>query len=88
LQNFDASFEDLKIAVRLRPSNPYPVIWLHIARLHAQDQDDDEFGENAARIKRDFWPPAVVDLYLGTSNSDQVVSAAQATKDETGKHAC
>lgn len=88
LGNFDASFEDLKTAVRLRPLNPYPVIWLHIARLHADDRDADEFAENAARIKRDTWPSAVVDLYLGTSNSEQIVSAAQATKDETGKHAC
>lgn len=87
-QNSDASVEDLNIAVRLRPLNPYPVIWLHIARLHAHDQDDDEFAENAARIKRDLWPSTVVDLYLGTSNGEQIVSAALATKDETGKHAC
>lgn len=88
LQNSDTSIEDFKIPVRLRPLNPYPVIWLHIARLHAHDRDDDEFAANAARVKRDAWPSIVVDLYLGTSNGEQIVSAALATKDDTGKHAC
>lgn len=68
--------------------NPYPVIWLHIARLHAHDQDDDEFAANAAKLRRDAWPSTVVDLYLGASNAEQIVSAALAAKDATGKHAC
>lgn len=88
LEDFKASIEDFKVAVRLRPLNPYSVIWLHIARLHAHDRDDDEFAENAAKLKRDLWPSKVVDLYLGTSDAEQVVSAALATNDDTGKHGC
>lgn len=88
LQHSSASIEDLKIAVRLRPLNPYPVIWLHIARLHAHDRDDDEFAENATRVKRNIWPSTVVDLYLGRSNAEQIVAAALAIKDDTGKHVC
>ena len=88
LENFDASVEDLKSAVRLRPLNPYAVIWLHIARLHADVNDDREFAENAARISRGAWPGAAIDLYLGTSSAEQMASAVQATKDDTGRHGC
>lgn len=88
LRNVEASIEDFKVAVRLRPLNPYSVLWLHIARLHAQERDDDEFAVNAAKVKRDLWPSQVVDLYLGTSDDKQVASAAQATNDSTGKHSC
>src|SRR5205085_12331082 len=37
-------------------------IWLHIARLHSNTVDKDEFATNAARVSRDVWPGAVLDL--------------------------
>ena len=71
-----ASVEDFKTAIRLRPSNPYPVIWLHIARTHNGEADRDEFAENAAKVRRDFWPTALLDYYLGTMDSEQVRAVA------------
>ena len=73
----DEGIEDLQTAVRLRPSNPYPVIWLHIARVHNGESDRDELEFNAKEIKRDVWPGAMLDLYLGVLDVDGVKSAAQ-----------
>ena len=71
------SIEDFKTAVRLRPSNPYPVIWLHIARVHKGVSDREEFEENAKNVKREPWPGAMLDMYLGLLDGDQVKAAAQ-----------
>jgi len=73
----DDSIEDFKTAVRLRPSNPYPVIWLHIARVHKGESDREEFEENAKNVKREPWPGAMLDMYLGLLDGDQVKAAAQ-----------
>jgi lipoprotein NlpI len=73
----DDGIEDFKTAVRLRPSNPYPVIWLHIARVHKGESDREEFEANSKNIKRDTWPSAMLDMYLGLLDADRVKAAAQ-----------
>lgn len=73
----DDSIEDFRIAVRLRPSNPYPVIWLHIARVHKGESDRQEFEANARAVKREPWPGAMLDMYLGLLDADKVKAAAQ-----------
>ena len=70
------SIEDFKTAVRLRPSNPYPVIWLHIARVHKGEADSQELDANAKNVARDIWPGAMIDLYLGLLDADAVKAAA------------
>ena len=70
------SIEDFKTAVRLRPSNPYPVIWLHIARGHKGEADSQELDANAKNIARDIWPGAIIDMYLGLLDADAVKAAA------------
>lgn len=72
-----AAVEDLQTAVRLRPSNPNSVIWLHIARVHQGYADRQELEENTTRVKRDQWPGAVLDLYLGNVDTDRVRQLAE-----------
>ncbi|MBR1090837.1 tetratricopeptide repeat protein [Bradyrhizobium manausense] len=72
-----AAVEDLQTAVRLRPSNPNPAIWLHIARVHQGYADRQELEANTARVKRDQWPSAVLDLYLGNVDTVQVRQIAE-----------
>lgn len=85
----DDSIEDFKIAVRLRPSNPYPVIWLHIARVHKGEPDREEFELNAKDVKRETWPGAMLDRYLGLLDGDKVKAAAQqGTNREKSKRDC
>ena len=77
LESTSAAIDDLKVAVRLRPTDANAVIWLHIARLHANTADDNEFAANAARVKRGFWPGAVLDLYLGALTPTETLAKAQ-----------
>jgi tetratricopeptide (TPR) repeat protein len=59
------AIEDLQVAVRLRPTNANPAIWLHIARIHQGNPDRDELERNAARVDRGQWPAPTLDFYLG-----------------------
>ena len=77
LDNTADAINDLQVAVRLRPTDGNAAIWLHIARLHAKSVDDDEFATNAARVKRDVWPGAVLDLYLGALMPTEMLAKAQ-----------
>ena len=72
-----AAVEDLQTAVRLRPSNPNPAIWLHIARVHQAYADRQELEANSARVTRDQWPSAVLDLYLGNVDTGRVRQLAE-----------
>ncbi|MFH1344086.1 MAG: tetratricopeptide repeat protein [Pseudomonadota bacterium] len=72
-----AAVEDLQTAVRLRPSNPNSAIWLHIARVHQGYADREELEANAARVRRDQWPGAVLDLYLGKVDTGRLRQLAE-----------
>ena len=72
-----ASISDFQTAARLRPSSPYPVIWLHIARVHKSEDDHEELSGNIKSIASDAWPSAVLALYLGTQNRESVLAAAE-----------
>jgi len=77
LDDTAAAIDDLQVAVRLRPTDANAAIWLHIARLHSNTVDKDEFATNAARVSRDVWPGAVLDLYLGALTSTEMLAKAQ-----------
>ena len=72
-----AAVDDLQTAVRLRPSSPNPAIWLHIARVHQGYADRQELEANTARVTRDQWPSAVLDLYLGNVDTVRVRQLAE-----------
>ncbi len=72
-----AAVDDLQTAVRLRPSSPNPAIWLHIARVHQGYADRQELEANTARVTRDQWPSAVLDLYLGNVDTVRVRQIAE-----------
>jgi len=77
LENTADAIDDLQIAVRLRPADANAAIWLHIAHLHANSADEDEFAANAARVERGVWPAAVLDLYLGALTPTEMLTKAQ-----------
>jgi lipoprotein NlpI len=85
LGRVDAAIQDFATAVRLRPSDVYAVIWLHLARVRAGEDDRLEFARNTARVDRANWPGPLVDRYLGTSSDDSVRSAAVLNGDVKAK---
>jgi tetratricopeptide (TPR) repeat protein len=72
----EAAIQDFANAVHLRTSNVYAVIWLHLARVRAGQDDRSELARNASRIDRAKWPGPLIDRYLGTSSDDSVRGAA------------
>jgi lipoprotein NlpI len=54
---------DLAHGLAIRPREPYAVLWLHLARGEAQQDDASEFRANAARLAPDMWPAPVIAFY-------------------------
>ncbi len=71
-----AAVDDFATAVRLAPDAPYSVIWLHIARTRAGQDDKDEFAANAAKLDHTAWPFPVVAMLLDTMTPENVRAAA------------
>ena len=77
-----AAVDDFAAAVRLTPSDALGVILLHIARVRAQQSDDQEFAANVARVDRREWPGRLVDVLTGGATADQVGDFVIAVPDE------
>ncbi len=71
-----AAAEDLAKAVSLKPNDPYPVLWLHLARMKAGTDDAVELQANTAKLNRTRWPAPVLDYVAGKSAADVVLAAA------------
>jgi lipoprotein NlpI len=71
-----AAVQDFAAAVRLRPSDAYAVIWLHLARVRAGQDDGHELAQNAANVDRTKWPSPLVDLHLGSIEHDAIRASA------------
>lgn len=62
---FHEAAEQFVASARLLPTNPYPVLWLHMARARANEPDDAEFREGIKRLNLSGWPAPVFDMFLG-----------------------
>lgn len=76
-----AAIGDFAAAVRLNPSE-LGVILLHLARVRAQQSDDQEFGANVARVDRREWPGRLVEVLTGEATANQVGDFVMAVPDE------
>ena len=57
--------------VGLAPGDYYPVLWLHIARVRAHEDDAAEFQANMATLDLfGQWPTPIFDLYQGKLSLD------------------
>ncbi len=58
--------------VALAPEDYYPVLWLHIARVRAHEDDAAEFAANMATLDLSGqWPTPIFDLYQGKLSLDE-----------------
>jgi lipoprotein NlpI len=72
--------DDAAMALKLKPASPYYVIWLHVARARAGQNDADELAANAKTIDRSRWPWPIVALFLGSTNPDETRTAASSAE--------
>jgi lipoprotein NlpI len=74
-----AAVDDFAALTRIQPTNPYALLWLHIVRRRAGQDDKQELEANAARVDQRRWPWPIVAFYLGNEGADAVFAAATTT---------
>ena len=82
------SIDDFLTAHRLLPTNPYTVLWLHIARTHRGEDDAKEFRDNSENLPRDAWPGALLGLYDGSVSPEQLRNMSVTNSWGHANHAC
>jgi lipoprotein NlpI len=63
-RHFAEAAADLAKGLTTHPREPYGVLWLHLARGEAQQDDGNEFRANAARLALNQWPAPIIAFYL------------------------
>jgi lipoprotein NlpI len=71
-----AAIENFATAVKLDANNAYSVVWLHLARNRAGQNDASEFAANADKLDRGKWPWPIVAYLLGKAGAEKVVASA------------
>jgi tetratricopeptide (TPR) repeat protein len=72
---FHEAAEQFAESARLLPTNPYPVLWLHMARARAHEPDDAEFQQGIKRLDLSGWPGPIFDMFLGKTAPDAMREA-------------
>jgi lipoprotein NlpI len=71
LGDYASAVTDFATSVKLDPTDPYAVIWLHLAHHKAGSSTSDELSRNSARFDLARWPGSVLNLYLGKVTPQQ-----------------
>jgi lipoprotein NlpI len=89
LGRFAPAAADLAHSLEIDPRQRYSVIWLHLARAEAGENDADELARNAARTNDKSWPAPVIALYQGKVTPQEFRAAARGgSKAERFAKAC
>jgi lipoprotein NlpI/Zn-dependent protease len=81
---FDDAAASLSRSARLDPYDAYAVLWLHLARARAGEDDARDYRESARRLNHRAWPAPLVALELGELGVAEVLAAA--TAGDAGTH--
>ena len=68
--------DDAAMALKLKPSNSYHPIWLHVTRARTGQNDADELAANVEKIDRGKWPWPIAAMFLGSMSPADVHAAA------------
>jgi lipoprotein NlpI len=72
-----AAIDDLVSAVQQNSTDIFSVMWLHIARVRAGQDDHQELEHNSDALLGGAWPAPVLALYRGKVNVDEVFAKAK-----------
>jgi tetratricopeptide (TPR) repeat protein len=75
--NIPAANDDFAKASALKPDNPYLLIWLHIGRQRANENDSAQLASNSESLSHAKWPWPIVALFIGSSDPQTVREIAQ-----------
>lgn len=77
LGRFAPAAADFAHTLVLDPRQRYSLIWLHLARAEAGEDDARELAANAERVNGKSWPAPVIDLFLGKLGPADLQKAAR-----------
>jgi membrane associated rhomboid family serine protease len=86
MKRFSESAGDFRVLVDLRPGWGYAPLFLHVARLHAQEDDREELARNASSINLDQWPGPALALFLDRTTPEAVQRAAANAETARNEH--
>jgi tetratricopeptide (TPR) repeat protein len=75
--NIPAANDNFAKASALKPDNPYLLIWLHIGRQRANENDGGQLAGNSESLSHAKWPWPLVSLFIGSSDPQTVREIAQ-----------
>ncbi|MGO9269918.1 MAG: tetratricopeptide repeat protein [Terriglobia bacterium] len=76
LAHFLGAAADFQNGLSLDSSNAYTVLWLHLAKKRAGQDDGQGFAQQARHIDPSKWAAVLVNLFLGNSTPQQTLAAA------------
>jgi tetratricopeptide (TPR) repeat protein len=82
LGRYDEAAAEFREVIRLTPGDYYPVLWLHIARMRAHEDDSEEYRAGKASLDMTQWPAPIFDLFEGKITASAMRRAADAQVDE------
>jgi tetratricopeptide (TPR) repeat protein len=80
---FAAAATDLERTLSVTPKDQSAVLWLHLARMRAGQDDVQEFARNARNVALKAWPGPVIAFFLGQMNAEQMMAAATSDNEES-----
>jgi lipoprotein NlpI len=79
---FNAAARDFEQSVAASHTQPYTVLWLHLARATDKQEDTEEFKRNVAMLDLKTWPGPVISFFLRQMSAQQVTEAAKTGDDK------
>jgi lipoprotein NlpI len=79
---FNAAAHDFEQSVAASHTQPYTVLWLHLARATDKQEDTEEFKRNVAMLDLKTWPGPVISFFLRQMSAQQVTEAAKTGDDK------
>jgi tetratricopeptide (TPR) repeat protein len=89
LGQWNDAVTDFQKSLSLDDSNPYTLIWLHLASVRAGKNDDSALQQQAINVHPAGWPAPIVDLLLGKLKPAYAVAfASDPDPDKTTSQRC
>jgi tetratricopeptide (TPR) repeat protein len=73
---FEAAANDFKRSLMLASAQPYPILWLHLARLRLHQLDTEEFTANLKGIAGTEWPAPIASYVAHRITAAELLTTA------------
>jgi tetratricopeptide (TPR) repeat protein len=74
---FDAAVNDFRRSLAMTPGQAYPILWLHVANLRAQEDDNEELAANVKAIDNHAWPAPIASYFTRSLSAAGLIAEAR-----------